>query len=110
MGLVEMRTEVAPVPTDDRPRDGLEQGARYFANQIAPQEVRAAGSVFPRPPGAVIEKGGELRVYLIQIAGWVLVQDDDISAQPFQPPVLLCLQHLTHERDIGIANHAHEQD
>ena len=40
----------------------------------------------------------------------MLVQDDDIGAQPLQAPVLLRLQHLAHERHVVVADDAHEQD
>ena len=41
-----------------------------------------------------VEEGRELCVYLVQIAGWILVQDDDIGAQPFQAPVLVGAEEL----------------
>ena len=110
MRFVELGAEVAPVPTKDRPRYGLDQRALRFADQISAQEVRTAGSVFPHPPGPVIEEGRELRVDLVQITRWILVQDDDIGAQPFQAPVLLRLKDLTHERHIVVADDTHEQD
>ena len=107
---VEMGAKVAPIPTEDRPRDGLDQRPLHFSDQIAAQEVRTTGTVFPRTPGPVIEKGRELRVYLVEIAGWILVQDDDVGAQPFHAPVLLRLKNLTHERHIVVADDPHEQD
>ena len=40
----------------------------------------------------------------------MLVEDDDVGAQPLQPPVLLRLQHLAHERHVVVADDADEQD
>src|SRR5471032_625629 len=94
MRSVEMGAEIASVSTEDRPRDGLHQRTVRFADQISAEEVRTAGPVLPHPPGPVIEDGRELLVHLVQIGGWILVQDDDIGAQAFQPPVLLRLKDL----------------
>src|SRR5438093_3449451 len=110
MRFVELGAEVASVAAEDRPRDGLDQRALHFADQISAEEVRTAGSVFPHPPGPVIEEGSELCVYLVQIAGWILVQDHDIGAQPFQAPVLLRLKDLTYEANIVVADDTHEQN
>ena len=49
-------------------------------------------------------------MYFVQVARRILVQDDDVSTQTFQPPVLLGLQDLAHETDIVIADDPHEQD
>ena len=110
MRFVELGAEVASVPAEDRARDRLDQRTLDFANQIPAQEIRTAGSVFPCPPEAVIEESRKLCVDLVQIAGWILVQDDDVGAQPFQAPVLLRLKDLTHERHVVVAGDAHEQN
>ena len=105
-----MRAQVASISTEDRAGHRLEEGPLRFPGQIAAQQVGSAGAVFPRPPRAVIEKGGELCVNLVEIAGGILVHDDDIGAQPFQTPVLLCLQDLSHQAHIVVADYAHQQD
>ncbi len=40
----------------------------------------------------------------------MLIEDHDVRALPFEPPVLLCLQDLTHERQVVLLYHAHQQD
>ena len=40
----------------------------------------------------------------------MLVEDDDVGAQPLQAPVLLRLQDLPHQRRIVVADDADEQD
>src|SRR5450759_1868276 len=102
MRCVEIGAAVASVPTEDRPRDGRDQRALHFADQISAQEVRTAGSLFPQPPGPVIEEGREPFVYLVQVAGWILVEDDDIGAQPFQAQEYWRLKGLS--ADVVILN------
>jgi hypothetical protein len=84
--FVEVGAEVAPVPTEDRPRDGLDQRTLCFADQISAEEVRAAGSVFPRPPEPVVEEGGRR---IRQEALDDPVQDDDVGVSPQAPGFLL---------------------
>ena len=108
--FVELGAEVAAIAAEDRPRDRLDQRALGLADQIAAQQVRAAGSVLPRPPRPVVEERGELGVHLVEIAGGILVEDDDVGAQPLQAPVLLRLQHLPHQRHVVVADDAHEQN
>src|SRR5712691_734372 len=110
MRFVELGAEIASISTEDSPRDGLDQRTVRFADQISAQEVRTPGSVLPHPPGSDIEEGRELCVYLVEIAGWILVQDDDIGAQPFQAPVLLRLKDLTDEPHVVVADDTHEQN
>ena len=40
----------------------------------------------------------------------MLVQDDNVGAQPLQPPVVLSAQRLAHEGEVVPLEHAHEQD
>ena len=47
---------------------------------------------------------------LVEIARWILVQYHHVGAEPFEPPVLLRLQHLTDERQVAIAADPHQQD
>jgi len=49
-------------------------------------------------------------VNLVQIAAWLPIQDNGVGAQPFQASVFLRLKDLTHDRNIVIADGAHEQN
>ena len=40
----------------------------------------------------------------------MLVDDDDVGAEAFQPPVLLRLKDLADQRHVVVADDAHEQD
>ena len=40
----------------------------------------------------------------------MLVQEDDVGRQPLQPPELLRLERLLHERDVVLLHHPHEKD
>ena len=110
MRFVEVRAQVAAVATDHHPRDRVEQSPLRHADAIAAQQVCAARPVFPGPPRSVIEYSGELLVHLVVIGRGHLVQDDDIRAQPLQPPVFLRLQDLAGQRHINVADDAHQQD
>ena len=105
-----MRAKIAAVATEHRPRDGLNHRALRGADPVRAQEVGTAGSVLPGPPGTVVEEGRELRVHLVQVARGVLVQNDDIGAQPFQTPVLLRVKDLTHQSHVPVTEHPHEQN
>ena len=48
-------------------------------------------------------------MHFVEIAHRVLVEDDDVRFEPLEPPVLLRLQRLPHERQV-VADDAHEQD
>ena len=48
-------------------------------------------------------------MHFVEIADWVLVEDDDVCAQALEAPVLLRLQHLAHEVEI-VAHDADEED
>ena len=47
---------------------------------------------------------------VVQVAGRILIDDDDIGAEAFQAPVFLRLQHLPHERDLVVAGDTHQKD
>ncbi len=49
-------------------------------------------------------------MHLSHVARGILVEDGDVGAKALQPPVLLRTQHLAHQGQIAILNHAHDQD
>ena len=49
-------------------------------------------------------------LHLIEIADRMLVQKDDVGLQALKPPILLRLQHLTHERQVIVLDDLDEQD
>src|SRR3954464_1961472 len=103
MGRIELRAEIPAVSTEHRACDRREQGAVGLADQIRPQQECAARTMLPRAPRSVVENRRQLTVDLVEIARGILVEDDDIGAEPFEPPVLLCLQDLTDERQVAVA-------
>ena len=109
-GSIELGAQVAAVAAEDRARDGLEQRPLRAAHAIGAQQVGAARPMFPRAPRPVVEERRELRVHLVEVAERMLVEDHDIGAQALEPPVLLRLQHLPHERHVVVADDADEQD
>ncbi len=110
MRCVEVSAKVAPVAAENGAGDGLDQQAIRLADQIRAQQVRAARSVLPHPPRPVVEQRGELRMDVVEITRRVLVDNDDVGAHPFQAPVLLCLQHLAHERHVRVCGDTHEEN
>ena len=87
-----------------------QKDALGLGHAIRTQQVRAARPVLPRPPGPVVEKGGERRVHLVEIAHRVLVEDHDVGAQPLEAPVFLSLEDLAHERQVVLLDDPHQED
>ena len=106
----ELSPKVAPVAAENRACDRFEQDSLGVAHPIRPQQICAAWAMLPRAPRTIIERRGELRVDFVQVADRVLVENHDIGAQAFEPPVLLRLQDLIHQRHVVIAVDADEQD
>jgi hypothetical protein len=110
MRPIELLRQLAPIAAQDAPRHAREQDALRLAHAVAAQQERAPVAVLPGPPRAVVEEGGELRVHLVHVADWMLVQDHDVRAQALEPPVLLRLQDLAHQRQVAVLHDPHEQD
>jgi hypothetical protein len=110
VGVLELRLQVAAIAAQHGARRRREQHALGLSHAVAAQEVGASGLVAPRPPGPVVDECRELAVHLVQVARRVLVQDHDVRAQSLEPPVLLGLQHLAHERQVVLLDDAHQQD
>ena len=105
-----MRGQIAATAADDRARDGLEQRALGGRDVIAAQKVDARRSLPPGSPRPPVEERGQLRLHVVEIAGALVVDDDDVGGQPLQAPVLLRLQHLSCERQGVGADDLHEHD
>jgi hypothetical protein len=66
--------------------------------------------MLPFPPGPIVQKGRELRLHLIEVAYGVFVENHHVRAQALETPVLLRLQHLTHQWHIVLVDDADEED
>ncbi len=106
---VEVRAQIAAVAAEHGASDGFNQRAIRPGDQVCAEQIRTAGSMLPRSPRTVVEQGSQLRVNLVEIAGGILVDDDDVGAEALQPPVFLRLQHLMRQRHIVGAEHVYEQ-
>ena len=51
-----------------------------------------------------------MRVHLVEVAHGVLVQDHDVRGEPLEPPVLLRLQDLAHQRHVVLLDDPHQDD
>ena len=110
IGPVELVGQLAPLAAQDGARHAGEEDALGLGHAVPAQQVGPAGPVLPRPPGSVVEEGRERRVHLVEVAHRVLVEDHDVGAQPLEPPVLLRLQDLAHERQVVLLDDPHQED
>ena len=110
IGPVELVGQISPLAAQDGARHAREEDALGFGHAVPAEQVRPAGPVLPGPPGSVVEEGRELRVHLVEIAHGVLVEDHDVGAQPLEPPVLLRLQDLAHQRQVVLLDDPHQED
>src|SRR5213076_2597213 len=65
----------------DRPCHAGEQASLGLVHTVAAQQVHPPRPVLPRPPRPGVEERGELDVYVVEVAHWMLVQDHDVRAQ-----------------------------
>ncbi len=107
---VELVRQASAVAAQDRARHAGEEEALGLRHAVAAKQVGAALPVLPRPPRPVVEQGRQLGVHLVEVADRVLVHDDHVGAQPLEAPVLLRLQDLPHQPEVGVGDDAHEQD
>ena len=56
------------------------------------------GLSVPAGPARLLHELDQQVLHLVEVVGGMLVQDDDVGAQPFDAPVLLRVQQLAHER------------
>ncbi len=90
--------------------DREEQRALGLAHQLAAQQIGAARLVAPRAPRAVVQQMLQLLVRFVAIAHRMLVEDDEIGAQAFQPPVFLRLEHAPREPHRIVFGDADDRD
>ena len=110
MWTIELGPEVAAIAAENGARDRFEQDSLGLTHPVRPQQIRTAWSMLPRAPRTIVESRGELRVHLVQIADGVLVENHDVGGQTLEPPVLLRLEDLACQRNVVVADDAHQQD
>src|SRR5437667_7510004 len=95
---IELGAQIAALAAENRACHRFEEDTLGMPHPISAEHVRAPGPMLPRAPWTIVEYRGELRLHFVEIADRVLVEDNDVCAQPVQPPVLLCLQNLPEHR------------
>jgi hypothetical protein len=83
-------------------RDGCEQQPLRLSHAVRSQQEGAAFLVVPGTPRAVVEERREVAMRFVEIADRVLIQDHDVCAGAFEPPVLLGLEHWVWAQRHGV--------
>ena len=106
---VELAFEVAVLAAQHGARRRLQQHALGGRQALAAQQEDAARLVLVVGPGAALDQRAELLVHLVEVARGVLVEHRHVRAQALEAPVVLRLQHLPHERQVVLLDHAHDE-
>jgi hypothetical protein len=98
-GPLQLRDEVAEIVHQYRPRDRREEQAVGLGHAVAAEQEDAARLPIPSAPRRLLHQPRQQRLHLVEIIRRMLVQDDDVGAQALEPPVLLRVEHLPHQRE-----------
>ena len=105
-----MRDEVTEVARQDHPGDGGEQAAIDVGHAVGAEQRHASGFPEPSRPRQLLQHLRQQLLHLVEVIGGMLVEDHEIRAQPFHPPILLRVQQLPHQRQRFGIQHAHQHD
>ena len=94
----------------DDARGGAQQQLVVGGHQVGAAEEHAARLVDPALLGPALDHRLQLLLQVLQVAGRVLVEDDEVERQSLEAQVLVRLEQLGDERDAGGVGHPDQQD
>ena len=106
----ELVAKVAVGGVHDAARRGPQQELIVGGHEIGAPEEDTARFVDPALFGSGFDHRLELLLQVLQVAGRMLVEDDEIERQSLEAQVLVRLEHLGDERDAGGVSQSDEQD
>ena len=95
---LQLRHQIAEIAGQNDLGDGGQKASVLLGHPVTPQQERASWLPEPADPWRLLHEAGQQTLHLVEIVRRMLVQDDDVSAEPFDAPVLLCLEQLARER------------
>ena len=95
---IQLRHQIAEIAGQHDPSHRGEKAAVRLGHPVGAQQEHASRLPEPPDPGRLLHEAGQRALHLVEIVRRMLVQDDDVSPQPFDAPVLLCVEQLARER------------
>jgi hypothetical protein len=106
----QMLAQAAAAGREQRPRDGLDQHAIFLGQHVGAQHEDAAALIEPGARTAAAHQAEDLVLHALEVAAGVLVHNHQIDAQALEPPVLMGLEQLLHQRQIIAGVDLHHND
>ena len=107
---LQLRHQIAEVAGQDDAGHRGQEAAIRLGHPVGAQQEHASRLSEPAGPGRLLHEPGQQVLHLVEIVRRMLVQDDDVGAQPLDAPVLLRVEQLAHERQRRHLGDAQEHD